>query len=201
MQQHGDAWRVAWREGEVRTRIVVDAAGAWADTVAALAGLAPLEIVPHRRTAVIVPAPPDLPTADWPWVEAIDETWYLKPDAGRLLCSPADETPCAPSDAQPEELDVAICIHRIGQAFSFPVPRIDSRWAGLRCFARDRTPVAGFDPRAPGFFWLAGQGGYGIQTAPALAALSAALITGAPMDDPAVDPAALSPARLLHARP
>ena len=195
------AWEVMWRGGAARAAVLVDAAGAWADSVAGLAGLEPLGIVPHRRTAVIVPAPTGVATADWPMVEAIGETWYLKPDAGRLLCSPADETACAPADAQPEELDVAICVDRIEQAFTFPVRRIESRWAGLRCFAPDRTPVVGFDPRAAGFFWLAGQGGYGIQTAPALAALAAALITGEPaskllrVDE--LDPAALAPARLL----
>ena len=101
-------------------------------------------------------------------------------EAGCLLCSPADETPTPPCDAQPGEFDVAICVDRIETAFDLPIHRIESRWAGLRSFAPDRTPVAGFDPRAPGFFWLAGQGGYGIQTAPALAALSAALVCGEP---------------------
>lgn len=201
---HG-AWEVVWRGGSTRAPVLVDAAGAWADSIAGLAGLGPLGIVPHRRTAVIVPAPSDARTADWPMVEAIGETWYLKPDAGRLLCSPADETACAPTDVQPEELDVAICVDRIEQAFTFPVRRIESRWAGLRCFASDRTPVVGFDPRAAGFFWLAGQGGYGIQTAPALASLAARLITGEPVSNlphlEALDPAALAPARLLASRP
>jgi D-arginine dehydrogenase len=129
----------------------------------------------------------------------IAEEWYVNPDAGRLLCSPADETPTPPCDVQPEELDVAICVDRIETAFDFSVRRIESRWAGLRSFAPDRTPVAGFDPRTPGFFWLAGQGGYGIQTAPALAAFSAALICGRPVTGllEGIDPAALSPARLL----
>lgn len=201
LQAARGGWTVTWREGTAHARIVVDAAGAWADRVAALAGLAPLGIIPHRRTAVIVPAPAGMPTTGWPMVEAIGETWYLKPDAGRLLCSPADETPCDPGDVQAEELDVAICVDRIEQAFTFPVRRIESRWAGLRCFARDRTPVVGEDPRAPGFFWLAGQGGYGIQTAPALAAMAAALITGeGPSSAPRVaeiDTALLRPDRLL----
>ena len=129
----------------------------------------------------------------------VAEEWYAKPDAGRLLCSPADETPSPPCDAQPEELDVAICVDRIENAFNLEIRRIESRWAGLRSFASDRTPVVGFDPHAPGFFWLAGQGGYGIQTAPAMAALSAALICGEPIPGhlDAFDPAALSPGRLL----
>jgi D-arginine dehydrogenase len=131
----------------------------------------------------------------------IAEEWYVKPDAGRLLCSPADETPTPPCDAQPEELDVAICVDRIETAFDFRVHRIESRWAGLRCFAPDKTPVAGFDPRAPGLFWLAGQGGYGIQTAPALAMLSTALICGEVIPEPlskaGIAATSLAPARLI----
>jgi D-arginine dehydrogenase len=196
-------WRVVLPEGTIAAAVLVNAAGAWADTVAGLAGLAPLGIVPKRRTAITIPVPADVATGDWPMVADVEEAWYLKPDAGRLLCSPADETPCLPCDVQPEELDVAICAERIEAAFDFPIRRIESRWAGLRCFAPDKTPVAGFDPRAAGFFWLAGQGGYGIQTAPALAALAAALISGEPMPqrlaEAGVDPAALSPARLLAA--
>lgn len=197
----GGGWRIRLRGGAlVEAGTVVDAAGAWADAAAELAGVPPLGIVPKRRTAIVVPAPAGVPVAGWPMVADVAESWYLKADAGRLLCSPADETPTEPCDAQPDELDVAVCVERIEAAFDFPIRRIESRWAGLRCFARDRTPVAGFDPRAPGFFWLAGQGGYGIQTAPALAALAAALIAGEPI--PAaldgVDPAALSPARLLR---
>ena len=157
--------------------------------------------MPKRRTAIIVQPPADSGVAGWPMINDIDEEWYVKPDAGRLLCSPADETPCEPCDVQPDEFDVAICADRIETAFDFPIRRIESRWAGLRSFAPDKTPVAGFDPRAPGFFWLAGQGGYGIQTAPALAALAAALIQGegVPARLAAIDPAALAPDRLLAA--
>jgi D-arginine dehydrogenase len=180
---------------------VVDAAGAWADTVAELAGLTPLGIVPKRRTAIIVPAPAGVAIDRWPLVAEVAEEWYVKPDAGRLLCSPADQTPSPPCDAQPEELDVAICVERIQEAFAFEIRRVENRWAGLRSFAADKTPVAEFDPRAPGFFWLAGQGGYGIQTAPALAMLAAALITGAALPErlaaAGVEPGALDPARLL----
>ncbi|MGD9512423.1 MAG: NAD(P)/FAD-dependent oxidoreductase [Geminicoccaceae bacterium] len=195
--RHGDGWHLATRQGEIGCDVLVDAAGAWADGMAEAVGLAPLGIQPLRRTAIIVQAPGNV--ASWPMIGDIAEEWYVKPDAGRLLCSPADETPTPPCDAQPEELDVAICVDRIETAFDLSVRRIESRWAGLRSFAPDRTPVAGFDPRAPGFFWLAGQGGYGIQTAPALAALSAALICDEPAPDglEAIDPAALSPARLL----
>jgi D-arginine dehydrogenase len=194
-------WRVELRQGGVDCAVLVNASGAWADTVAGLAGLAPLGIVPKRRTAIIVQPPADSGVAGWPMVNDIEEEWYVKPDAGRLLCSPADETPSEPCDAQADEFDVAVCADRIETAFDFPIRRIESRWAGLRSFAPDKTPVAGFDPRAPGFFWLAGQGGYGIQTAPALAAFSAALIQGqgVPARLSAIDPMAIAPGRLLTA--
>lgn len=192
-------WRLTLRDGEVGGAVLVNAAGAWADAVAERAGLAPLGIVPKRRTAIVVPPPDGLAVAGWPMVADVEEEWYVKPDAGRLLCSPADETPCPPCDAQPEELDVAICVDRIEAAFDLQIRRVESRWAGLRSFARDKTPVVGSDPRAEGFFWLAGQGGYGIQTAPALGALAAALIAGEPLPPQlaGIDPEALAPRRLL----
>ena len=194
----GEGWRLGLRGGALLTcGTLVNAAGAWADSVAALAGLAPLGIVPLRRTAILVQVPAGLGLERWPMVHAADESWYVKPDAGRLLCSPVDEAPCPPGDVQPEELDVAICVDRIERAFTFPIRRVESRWAGLRCFAPDRSPVLGRDPQAPRFVWLAGQGGYGIQTAPALAALAAALV----LDEPppaalaGIDLAALAPGR------
>lgn len=200
IEQAGAGWRLRVRAEPIACDVLVNASGAWADTVAERVGLAPLGIVPMRRTAIIVAAPSGMAVERWPMVADVEEAWYVKPDAGRLLCSPADETPTPPCDAQPDELDVAICVERIEAAFDLRIRRIESRWAGLRSFARDRTPVVGFDPRAEGLFWLAGQGGYGIQTAPALAALAAAIIAG----DPAashlggIDPATLSPARLLE---
>jgi D-arginine dehydrogenase len=201
LERTGSGWRVTLRDAVIEAELLVDAAGAWADHVAGLAGLAPLGIVPKRRTAITIPAPAGLEVGGWPMVADVAEEWYLKPDAGRILCSPADESPCDPCDAQPEELDVAICVERIQENFSLDIRRIESRWAGLRTFARDKTPVAGFDLRTEGFFWLAGQGGYGIQTAPALAAFAAALITGEPVPAPlaaaGIDAAALAPARLL----
>ena len=195
----GEGWIVATRSGEVSAPVVVNASGAWADTVAGLADLGPLGIAPKRRTAIIVDPPPGQDTRRWPGVLDIREAWYMKPEAGKLMCSPADETDSEPCDAQPEELDIAICVDRVQQAVDIDIRRIEHSWAGLRSFAPDRTPVAGFDPRAEGFFWLAGQGGYGIMTAPALAAITAHLITGAGL--PAwlgeQDPAALAPGRLL----
>jgi D-arginine dehydrogenase len=127
----------------------------------------------------------------------VGDTFYFKPDAGRLLLSPADETPCAPCDAQPDDLDVAIAVDRFEQATTVTVQRVRHQWAGLRSFVADRSPVIGFDSQADGFFWLAGQGGYGIQTAPAAARLAAALLTG---QQPAAEllphVAAVSPARM-----
>jgi D-arginine dehydrogenase len=168
-------WTAATPRGDFGAPIVVNAAGAWADRVAALAGLAPLGLQPKRRTAALIDGP-DLDFAGWPLVIDAGETVYFKPDAGRLLISPADETDTEPGDAQPDDLDVAIAADRIERLTTLVVRRIAHRWAGLRTFAADRTPVCGFDPRTEGFFWLAGQGGYGIQTSPALAALAARLV-------------------------
>jgi D-arginine dehydrogenase len=184
----------------LRTPLLVNAAGAWADRIAALAGLAPLGLVPRRRTAVLVEPPAGLAIADWPFVNDIDEQFYFKPEAGLLFLSPADETPTEPCDAQPDEWDVATVIERVEAVTTLRIERIKARWAGLRTFAPDRTPVVGFSASAPGFFWLAGQGGYGIQTAPALSRLAAALIEQAPLPDDltaaGIDLAALAPDRL-----
>jgi D-arginine dehydrogenase len=171
-------WIAETAAGEFAAPIVVNAAGAWADQVAGLAGLGAIGLAPKRRTAALIDGPPDMDFRSWPLVIEVAESFYFKPDAGRLLISPADETDTAPGDAQPEDLDVAIAADRIAQATTLVIRRISHRWAGLRTFAPDRTPVCGFDPRTDGFFWLAGQGGYGIQTAPALASLTAALIAG-----------------------
>jgi len=174
----GEGWRVETGAGTWQADIVVNAGGAWADVVAALAGLAPVGLVPKRRTALLVD-PPDTVSIDrWPATIDMDEQFYFKPDAGKLLMSPADETPMAPCDVQPEELDIAICVDRVQTAADLPVRRINRSWAGLRSFVSDKTPVVGFDPAAKGFFWLAGQGGYGIQTAPAMGRLTAGLVAG-----------------------
>lgn len=178
MGHNGSRWLLDTAQGNFAAPIVVNAAGAWADEVANLAGAMPVGLVPMRRTALLV-SPPDQANPDtWPMVVDADEQFYLKPDAGKLLISPADETPSPPCDAQPEEMDVAICIDRIETAFDLTVRRIDHKWAGLRSFVADRCPVVGFDADVPGFFWLAGQGGYGIQSAPALARVAAALVRG-----------------------
>jgi len=177
LSKHGD-WQVETPQGTFHAPVVVNAAGAWADVIAELAGLRPTGLTPKRRTALTVAPPEGMIPDRWPMVVDIDEQFYLKADAGKLLISPADATPSPPCDAQPEELDVAICIDRIETAFDLSLRRIESRWAGLRSFVPDGDPVAGYDPEGEGFFWLAGQGGYGIQTAPALARAAAALVRG-----------------------
>lgn len=169
-------WRLSGRHGAWRAQVVVNAAGAWGDEVAALAGVRGVGLAPLRRTALVFDAPDGLDVRGWPAVVDIDEQYYFKPDAGAMLASPADETPSPPCDAQPDELDIAVCVDRLQQATTFDIPRIKHAWSGLRTFAPDRTPVVGYEPGVDGFFWLVGQGGYGIQTAPAMARLAAQLV-------------------------
>jgi D-arginine dehydrogenase len=171
-------WRVFVGERVFAAPIVVNAAGAWADSVAALAGIAPKTIRPMRRTACIVEGPPGQDPG-WPLMGDVDGTWYCRPEARtRLLVSPADETPVDPCDARPEEIDVATGIANMQQALDVPVRRVEHAWAGLRSFAPDRSLVIGPDPADEDFFWMAGQGGYGIQTAPAAGRLLADLVLG-----------------------
>jgi D-arginine dehydrogenase len=193
------AWCIGTRGAAYSARIVVNAAGAWADSIATTAGGTPLGIQPCRRTAVLVDAPSRLSPDTWPMVIDVEETFYIKPDAGLLLISPADETPVVPCDVQPEELDIALAIDRVEQATTLKISHIRKRWAGLRSFAPDRSPVIGFDPLLPRFFWLAGQGGYGIQTAPAAAKLAAALLRGDSIPANGADVSRLSPRRFAHA--
>ncbi|MCB1625330.1 MAG: FAD-binding oxidoreductase [Pseudomonadales bacterium] len=168
-------WRVVTTGGEFRARVVINAAGAWADQIAQLAGVARLGLRPLRRTAVIfAPSPHEHVTA-WPAVTDLAGTFYFKPEAGKLLASCADETLSEPCDAAADEWDVAVTVERVQQATDLTISRIEHRWAGLRTFTIDRSPVIGFDPEQPSFFWFAGQGGYGIQAAPAMARAAAAL--------------------------
>ena len=174
----GGGWEVTLSDGAtLRAGVVVNAAGAWADDVAVRAGVRALGIVPYRRTVAQVRVAPAV-SAGLPLVLDLDETFYFKPEAGRLWLSPHDETPSAAVDAAPEEVDVARAIARLHGAVDWQVAAVERKWAGLRSFAPDRLPVYGFDRQAPGFFWFAGQGGFGIQTAPAAAAVGAALLTG-----------------------
>jgi len=153
-----------------------------------MAGVRPIGLQPMRRTALLIEAPEGAELARWPMAIDVDEEFYFKPDAGAILLSPADETPSPPCDVQPEDLDVAIAVDRFERATSLRVERVTHRWAGLRVFTRDRTPAVGFDDDARGFFWLVGQGGYGIQTSPAMGRIAAALACGEcpPMDEPAL---------------
>jgi D-arginine dehydrogenase len=195
-------WRILTAAGaEYRAARVVNAAGAWADHLAELAGIAPLGIRPFRRTMVQLRVDPPAP-ADLPLVLDITGGFYFKPEAGRLWLSPHDEIPDTPRDVAPEELDVAIAIDRFEQATAWRIVALERRWAGLRSFAPDRLPVYGPDPADPGFFWFAGQGGFGIQTAPAAARLGAQLALGLSPDamTAALDPAAYAPTRLHRLR-
>jgi len=196
-------WEVHVRQGRWQTQVIVNATGAWADDVAARAGVARIGLQPKRRTAVMLPAPEGHDIRSWPLVSDVDETCYFKPDAGQLLLSPANEDDTPPCDAAPEELDIALAAHRFEEMTVAPVNRISHRWAGLRTFAPDRSPVVGFDPDVQGFFWFAGQGGYGIQMAPAMARAGSALAQELPIPtdiaEQGVDSAALSPARLRRA--
>jgi D-arginine dehydrogenase len=176
LRRDDDGWDVSTPSASWRSDVVVNAAGAWADQVAAMAGTQPIGLQPLRRTAFTCPAPDDVDVRGWPLVADVDDRFYFKPEGQQLLCSLADETPSAPCDAQPEEADIALAIERINEATTLGLRHVRRAWAGLRCFVVDRTPVVGFDPDAPGFCWLAGQGGYGIQTAPAMARATAALV-------------------------
>jgi D-arginine dehydrogenase len=195
----GASWRVQSRAGDFSAPLLVNAAGAWADQVAAQVGAHRLGLQPMRRTALTVPAPAAHDIRQWPLVIDVDETFYFKPDAGQLLLSPANEDPMDPCDVMPEELDIAMAVDRFERCTTVQVQRVNHRWAGLRSFFADRTPVVGFDAHVEGFFWLAGQGGYGIQIAPALARMAAALISGRPLPaditDQGISAQALSPAR------
>jgi D-arginine dehydrogenase len=176
-RRHG-SWRAALTEGHAAAPVLINAAGAWADEVARLCGARPVGLQPYRRTAVLVDAPVGCDIRDWPAVIDADEQFYFKPDAAMLLLSPADETPDRAHDVQPDELDIALCVNRIEAALNMEVRSIKHSWAGLRTFASDRVPVVGFDAQVAGFFWCAGQGGYGIQTAPGLSRAAAALVKG-----------------------
>ncbi|HUC16793.1 MAG TPA: FAD-binding oxidoreductase [Acetobacteraceae bacterium] len=175
----GAWWEVDTTGGTVfRSPILVDAAGAWGDEVARIAGVTPLGLTPCRRTGVIIdPAPYE--TEHWPLINDVAHSWYVRPEARtRLMVSPADETPVSPQDIQPDELDIAIAIDRMQQALEIPVRRVERSWAGLRTFTPDRSLAIGWDGVAEGFFWCVGQGGHGIQTAPAAGRLVADLVAG-----------------------
>ena len=177
MRHTKEGWVVTARNQTIMARTVVNAAGAWADEVGQLAGAAVIGLVPKRRTGIIVDVPADMNLSKTPATDFIGEEAYVKPDAGRLMASPGDETPVAPQDVRPDEMDMAILVDWLQRNTTLNVNRIAHSWAGLRCFVADGDPVVGFDSDLPNFFWLAGQGGYGIMMAPALARATAGLIT------------------------
>ncbi|HWH18739.1 MAG TPA: FAD-binding oxidoreductase [Allosphingosinicella sp.] len=179
IEREGQDWRVRTETGEEWSApFLVNAAGAWSDAIAGLAGVAPLGLQPMRRTIIVVDPPEGADASDWPFVHTAASDFYMLPEAGRLLVSPVDEIPSDPCDAWPEEYDIAVAAAKLEEYTTISVRRIAHSWAGLRSFVADRVPTAGFAPDAPGFFWLAGQGGYGLQTAPAMAEIVEALATG-----------------------
>lgn len=200
VREGSGGWRARTADGrQWLARRVINAAGAWADAIAALAGLAGVGLQPKRRSAFVFPPPAGIDPRAWPMVLDVAESWYMKPDAGLLLGSPANADPVVPHDVQAEELDVAIAIDRIEQATTLTIRRPARVWAGLRSFVADGVPVVGERPDAPGFVWLAGQGGYGIQTCAAMAALAASVALGRPLPEAlarqGVSAQALSPER------
>jgi D-arginine dehydrogenase len=201
-----NGWRVRGEDGAVdEAPILIDAAGSWADQVAALAGVRPLGLSPKRRTIIAVDPPEGTAIAGWPFVHSVAGDFYMLPEAGRLLASPMDEVDDDPGDAQADEYEVALAADRLEHYTRLPVRRIAHRWAGLRTFTADRIPTAGFAADAPGFFWLAGQGGYGLQTSPAMADAVESLIAGTAWPEAlarlGVTAATIDPARLMAAEP
>ncbi len=193
------AWEIGAGEAHHRAGALVNAAGAWADEIGRLAGARPIGLVPLRRTAITFDPPGDLDVAGWPCVIDADEAFYLKPEGAQLLASPCDETPFAPCDVTPDDLEVALAVERVERATTLEIRHVRRRWAGLRSFVADRAPVIGMDPEIPRFCWLAGQGGAGIMTAPSAAKAAASLtVDGAlPADLKAlgITPEMLAPSR------
>ncbi|MBZ9676234.1 NAD(P)/FAD-dependent oxidoreductase [Mesorhizobium sp. ES1-1] len=184
VDRQGGQWQVETPAGTFLAPTLVNAAGAWGDEVAVVAGVRPVGLQPKRRTAFNIPAPAGVDIADWPLVNDVGAEFYFKPDAGQLFVSPADATPSEPMDAYAEDIDVAIGAERLERATTIEVQRVSRSWAGLRTFVADGSPVVGPDDEVPDFIWLVGQGGYGIKTSPALSRVCASLIarTGLPDD-------------------
>jgi D-arginine dehydrogenase len=196
LQRAGNAWQLRSERGEqFDAPIVVNAAGAWADKVAELAGVRPIGLQPKRRTIITFDAPAGADLSAWPFTKTVGDELYFAPESGRLFASPMDEVPSEPTDAQPDDYEVALAAHRMEERTTLKVERIHSRWAGLRSFAPDRHPVAGFARDAEGFFWLAGQGGFGLQTSPMMAEVTNSLIFGTPWPIATVTAEDVSPLR------
>lgn len=195
IRRTASGWEADTAGGTHAGRLLVNAAGAWADVVARMAGVAPLGFTPYRRSMARIPAPGGHDIRAWPMIFGAGESWYAKPDAGALIVSPAEEHLMEPHDTWPDDMVLAEGLARYEAMVTEPVTRLLASWAGLRTFAPDRVLVIGHDPAVPGFFWLAGQGGYGFQTSPAASRLAADLIAGRPSELDAATVAALSPAR------
>lgn len=188
-------WRVSTKGEDHEARILINAAGAWVDEVAKMAGVRPLGFTPNRRSMARLPAPGEHDISSWPMLMGVEESWYAKPDAGKWLVSPAEEDPVEPHDAWADDMVLAEGIARYEEMVTEPVTRLETSWAGLRTFSPDRALVIGFDVNDPVFFWHAGQGGYGFQTAPAASQLAADTIAGRAPQIDAETVAALRPER------
>jgi D-arginine dehydrogenase len=199
IERRSGVWEVTTERRETYLApVLVNAAGAWADWIAELGGVRPIGLQPKRRTIITFDAPPGTDLARAPFAKTVGDELYFAPESGRLFASPMDEVPSDPLDAQPEELEVALAAHRMEERTVVKVERIHSRWAGLRTFTPDRHPAAGFASDAEGFFWLAGQGGFGLQTSPAMARVAASLVAGAPWPLADVSVEELNPGRFLR---
>ena len=198
-------WHIQTKDQLIKSQVIINAAGAWAEEIGQMAGAETIGLVPKRRTALMIEADEGLDLASMPMTIDVDEQFYLKPEGRQILISPANEDPMPPCDVQPDEMDIAICIDRIERAFTLDIKSLKSKWAGLRSFVSDKEPVVGYSDKADGFFWLAGLGGYGIQTSPALGRMAAAVALGAeiPSDiaQTGLTPEMLHPARLQKSQP
>jgi D-arginine dehydrogenase len=196
IERRGTAWNLTSDRSETFSApVLVNAAGSWADQIALLAGVQPISLEPKRRTIITFDAPPGTDLERLPFAKTIHDELYFAPESGRLFASPMDEAPSEPMDAQPDDYEVALAAHRMEERTTVKVRQIHSKWAGLRTFTPDQHPVVGFAPDTEGFFWLAGQGGFGLQTSPAMAAIAASLILGREWPVPDVSAEALSPGR------
>jgi D-arginine dehydrogenase len=196
IEHKSGVWTVTTDHGEVHSApVLINAAGAWADAVAAMAGVRPIGLEPKRRTIIAFDAPAETKLEDLPFAKTVGDELYFAPESGRLFACPMDEVPSEPCDAQPDDYEVALAAFRMEERTIVTVERIHSKWAGLRSFTPDRHPAVGFAADAEGFFWLAGQGGFGLQTSPAMARIAASLIVGEPWPVADIAPEQLSPAR------
>ena len=199
MERRAGVWEMASEKGDrFSAPIVVNAAGSWADAIARLAGVQPIGLEPKRRTIITFNAPPGTDLEHLPFAKTVGDELYFAPESGRLFASPMDEVPSDPMDAQPEEYEVALAAYRMEERTTVEVRHVHSKWAGLRTFTPDRHPAAGFAPEAEGFFWLAGQGGFGLQTSPAMAAIVEAMLAGTPWPVADVERSALAPDRFFR---